>query len=137
MAERVRFDARDGGSIGEMGPYDLAIVIESIHDLSRPVEVLEGIRQSLAPDGTLIVADEKVAETFIAPGDSVERLMYGFSFLICLPSGLSEQPSAATGTVMRPDTLRRLRHGGRIHERGDPRPDHPRLLALLPADSLE
>jgi hypothetical protein len=37
----------------------------------------------------------------------VERLMYGFSFLVCLPSGLSEQPSAATGTVMRPDTLRR------------------------------
>jgi hypothetical protein len=37
----------------------------------------------------------------------VERLMYGFSFLVCLPSGLSEQPSAATGTVMRPETLRR------------------------------
>ena len=57
--------------------------------------------------GTLIVADEKVAESFAAPGDMVERLMYGFSFLVCLPAGMSEQPSAATGTVMRPDAFRR------------------------------
>ena len=107
VEDRVRFEPRDGASIGNEGPYDLAIVIESIHDMAQPVEVLEGIRGSLAPDGTLIVADEKVAESFTAPGDEVERLMYGFSFLVCLPSGLSEQPSAATGTVMRPDTLRR------------------------------
>jgi hypothetical protein len=32
--------------------------------------------------------------------------MYGASVLICLPAGMSEQPSAGTGTVMRPDTLR-------------------------------
>lgn len=105
--DRVRFEVRDGSTIGNEGPFDLAIVIESIHDLSRPVEVLSSIRESLAPDGTLIVADENVGESFNAPGDAVERLMYGFSFLVCLPSGLSEQPSAATGTVMRPDTLRR------------------------------
>jgi 2-polyprenyl-3-methyl-5-hydroxy-6-metoxy-1,4-benzoquinol methylase len=105
--DRVRFQVRDGATIGTEGPYDLAIVIESIHDLSRPVEVLEGIRHSLAPEGTLIVADEKVSESFTTPGNEVDRLMYGFSFLVCLPSGLSERPSAATGTVMRPDTFRR------------------------------
>jgi hypothetical protein len=33
--------------------------------------------------------------------------MYGFSILHCLPVGMAEQPSAATGTVMRPATLRR------------------------------
>jgi hypothetical protein len=75
--------------------------------MSRPVEVLAGIRQSLAAGGTLIVADEKVGELFAVPGNEVERLMYGFSFLVCLPAGMAEQPSAATGTVMRPDTLRR------------------------------
>jgi 2-polyprenyl-3-methyl-5-hydroxy-6-metoxy-1,4-benzoquinol methylase len=104
--DRVRFEVRDGSALGNEGPYDLAIVIESIHDLSRPVEVLAGIRQSLGAGGTLIVADEKVAESFTAPGDAVERFMYGVSFLVCLPSGLSEEPSAATGTVMRSDTLR-------------------------------
>ena len=105
--DRVRFELCDGATIGDQGPYDLAIVIESIHDMSKPVEVLAGIRKGLAPNGTLIVADEKVGESFTAPGDAVERLMYGFSFLVCLPAGMVEQPSAATGTVMRPDTLRR------------------------------
>ncbi|MGH7857956.1 MAG: SAM-dependent methyltransferase, partial [Candidatus Binatia bacterium] len=31
---------------------------------------------------------------------------YGFSVLCCLPAGRADEPSAATGTVMRPDTLR-------------------------------
>ena len=105
--DRVRFEVRDAATIGKEGPYDLAIVIESVHDLSRPVEVLAGIRRSLSPGASLIVADEKVGESFTAPGDDVERLMYGFSFLVCLPAGMQERPSAATGTVMRPDTLRR------------------------------
>jgi 2-polyprenyl-3-methyl-5-hydroxy-6-metoxy-1,4-benzoquinol methylase len=107
VEDQVRFEVRDAATMGDQGSYDLALVIESIHDLSRPVDVLRGIRDSLAPGGTLIVADERVAESFTAPGDEVERLMYGFSFLVCLPAGLSDQPSAATGTVMRPDTLRR------------------------------
>ncbi len=33
--------------------------------------------------------------------------MYGFSVLHCLPACLVDQPSAGTGTVMRPDTFRR------------------------------
>jgi hypothetical protein len=50
--------------------------------------------------------DEAVAETFTAPGDDLERIMYGFSLFVCLPDSLSHRPSVATGTVMRPDTLR-------------------------------
>ena len=74
--------------------------------MSRPVEVLRAVRGLLAPGGTVIVMDENVAESFTAPGDDFERLMYGYSVLVCLPNGLAEQPSAGTGTVMRPATLR-------------------------------
>ena len=51
--------------------------------------------------------DERVADEFTAPGDDVERLMYGYSVLLCLPACMAESPSAATGTAMRPDTMRR------------------------------
>ena len=37
----------------------------------------------------------------------MERFMYGFSILHCLPVGMVEQPSVAMGTVMRRATLRR------------------------------
>jgi 2-polyprenyl-3-methyl-5-hydroxy-6-metoxy-1,4-benzoquinol methylase len=104
--DRVRFEVRGGESIGDQGPYDLAVVIEAMHDVSRPVEILAAIRQSLAPTGVLLVADERVADAFTAPGDDVERFMYAASVLVCLPGGMAEQPSAATGTVMRAGTLR-------------------------------
>jgi hypothetical protein len=51
--------------------------------------------------------DERVADSFTAPGDEIERIMYTYCVLCCLPAGRAEQPSAATGTVMRVDTLRR------------------------------
>ncbi len=107
LGERVAFHVRDATDPTLTGHYDLNIICEALHDLSRPVEVLRGMRERLAEDGTVIVVDERVAECFIAPGDELERLYYGFSVLCCLPAGLAESPSAATGTVMRPTTLRR------------------------------
>ena len=104
--DRVRFEVRDGEDVGKEGPYDLAVVVEAIHDVSRPVEILAAIREGLAPSGVLLVADERVADAFTAPGDDVERFMYAASVLVCLPGGLAEQPSAATGTVMRAGTFR-------------------------------
>jgi hypothetical protein len=81
-------------------------VFEAIHDMAHPVEALTAVRALAAPDGAVLVMDERTAERFTAPGDEVERFLYGCSLLCCLPVGMSEPESAATGTVMRPDTLR-------------------------------
>lgn len=107
VSDRATFEVHDCTQPLPGGPFDLVVVIEAVHDLARPVDVLARIRESLTDDGVAIVADEKVGETFTAPSDDVERFMYGASVLMCLPAGMSEQPSAGTGTVMRPDTLRR------------------------------
>lgn len=107
LGERVVFHVRDVADPTLTGHYDLIIICEALHDLSRPVEVLRGMRERLATDGTVLVVDERVGEHFTAPGDELERLYYGFSVLRCLPAGMAESPSAATGTVMRPTTLRR------------------------------
>jgi 2-polyprenyl-3-methyl-5-hydroxy-6-metoxy-1,4-benzoquinol methylase len=106
LNERVTFEVRDIAESRLEGGYDLVVVIEAIHDLSRPVEALRSIHDVLAPGGCALVADEKTGDSFTAPGDDLERLFYGFSVLCCLPAGMSEQPSAATGTVMRADTMR-------------------------------
>lgn len=107
MADRVSFEARDAADPALGGAFDLVTIFEAVHDLSQPVQVLAAARGLLAPGGAVLVADEKVAERFTAPGDLIERIMYDYSVLFCLPNGLASQPSAATGTVMRPDTLRR------------------------------
>jgi 2-polyprenyl-3-methyl-5-hydroxy-6-metoxy-1,4-benzoquinol methylase len=107
VASRVTFAVRDAATPDLAGRYDLVTIFEAVHDMPRPVEVLRAVRGLLADGGTVLVMDERVADAFAPPGDEVEQLMYGFSLLHCLPVGMAEQPSAATGTVMRTDVLRR------------------------------
>jgi 2-polyprenyl-3-methyl-5-hydroxy-6-metoxy-1,4-benzoquinol methylase len=116
VADRVTFEVRDaaewhwpGGAQapGPAGGYDLICAFETVHDMADPVAALRGVRAMRAEGGVVLVGDEKVAEAFTAPGDELERFNYGWSALHCLPSGMVQQPSAATGTVMRPATLRR------------------------------
>jgi 2-polyprenyl-3-methyl-5-hydroxy-6-metoxy-1,4-benzoquinol methylase len=102
----VRFEAVDAAALGGHGPFDGILLLEVLHDLAQPVEVLANARRALRPTGRVIVADEAVAPAFTAPGDELERLMYGYSITHCLPASMAEQPTAATGTVIREQTVR-------------------------------
>ncbi|WP_234983366.1 class I SAM-dependent methyltransferase [Demequina sp. NBRC 110053] len=104
LADRVTF--RPGDALAVDGTYDAIFIFEALHDMPRPVEVLEAMRRAVKPDGVVVVMDEAVGDGGPTPGDDVERLMYGFSLFVCLPDGMSSQPSVGTGTVMRPSTLK-------------------------------
>ena len=108
--DRVRFHAVDAATV-DAGPYDAVFAFECVHDLPDPVGVLAAMRRLAGERGAVVVMDERVAETFTAPGDEVERLMYGYSLMCCLADGMAHAPSAGTGTVMRPATLRRYAVG--------------------------
>lgn len=105
VADQVRYSHGDAADL-PADSYDVAFAFECVHDMPQPVDVLTAVRKSLTPGAPLIVMDEAVAESFAPDGDEVERLMYGFSLLVCLPDGRSSLSSAATGTVMRPSRLR-------------------------------
>jgi SAM-dependent methyltransferase len=107
LEERVRFFTQDASDPSLDGGYAVVTIFEALHDMARPVEALAHAHRLLAGDGALIVADERVAERFTAPGDDLERIMYGFSVVHCLAVGRADhEDSAATGTAMRPDILR-------------------------------
>jgi hypothetical protein len=110
VSDRVRFEVvdvtRELADRVVPASYDLVMAFEMIHDLARPVEALATMQRLGKADATFLVADEKVAPEFRAPSDDpVERLLYAASVLHCLPVGMADQPSAGTGTVMRPATL--------------------------------
>jgi 2-polyprenyl-3-methyl-5-hydroxy-6-metoxy-1,4-benzoquinol methylase len=107
VADRVTFRVLDVAK-AEANAYDLAIIIEAVHDMTQPVRVLSSLRRLLKPDGIAVIADEKTAETFTAPADDNERAYYGFSLFTCLPAAMTERPTAAIGTVMRASTMQRL-----------------------------
>jgi 2-polyprenyl-3-methyl-5-hydroxy-6-metoxy-1,4-benzoquinol methylase len=106
VADRVRFRAADAADPGFSGRYDLVTIFEALHDMSRPVEALRAARSLLDESGWALVADELVAERFTVPAGDRERYTYGWSVVSCLPDAMGDPGTAATGAVMRPDTLR-------------------------------
>lgn len=104
----VRFEVADATTLDPHERYDLIVVLEALHDMAQPTAMLQAARNALAPGGAVLVADEKVAPEFTAPGDQLERMMYGWSVVHCLPAAMAERPSAAIGTVLRSSLLETL-----------------------------
>jgi 2-polyprenyl-3-methyl-5-hydroxy-6-metoxy-1,4-benzoquinol methylase len=105
LADRITFEVLDAVDL-PAGRFDLICVFEALHDMSRPVEVLRALRTALVDGGTVLVMDERAADSFAEGEGPIEAFLYGASVLHCLPVGMSDQPSAATGTVMRTETVR-------------------------------
>jgi SAM-dependent methyltransferase len=128
VADRVSFAIRDATDPAAADGYDLAVIVEAVHDMAHPIEVLTAVRQMLRPGGSLLVADEKTEETFTAPAGELERMFYGFSVFACLPGAMGEPSTAATGTVIRASTM--ADYAERAGFRGFERLDEPELEAL-------
>lgn len=105
LSGRVTFEQSDAATLTSGQEYRLVCIFEALHDMADPVAALRAVRYALAPGGAVLVADERVAEEFAAPGDLVERLNYGFSVLHCLPATRAEGSAVEAGTVLRPETV--------------------------------
>jgi SAM-dependent methyltransferase len=109
LDDRVRVELHDAGDPVLTGSYDLVAAFGCLHDMADPVGALRAMRRLAGETGTVMIgAEPKGSEGFLddATHWDVERQYYAFSLLHCLPVGMAEQPSAGTGTVLRPDVLR-------------------------------
>ena len=133
---RVRFIEADAADLAAEGPYDLVLILESLHDLARPAEALRAARDGAGRRRHACWSSTSAwPTTFTAPGDEVERMMYGWSVTHCLPTQMVEQPSAALGhRAARRHGARARRRGRLRRRRGAARRE--RLLPPLPAPRL-
>lgn len=107
VADRVTFEVRDAADPRLAGSFDLVCAFETIHDMVDPVGALRAMRALRVPGGTVVVADERVADAFTTDVEDGERFQWGWSAIHCLPCALSDEPAAGTGTIMRAPTFRR------------------------------
>ncbi|HXF36129.1 MAG TPA: class I SAM-dependent methyltransferase [Actinomycetota bacterium] len=105
LDERVSFEVRDAADPGLAGGFDLVLAFETIHDMNDPVGALRAMRALRAPGGTVLVADERVADAFTVDVEPGERFQWGWSALHCLPCAMTAPPAMGTGTIMRRPTL--------------------------------
>ncbi len=110
VADRTTFEVRNAADASLNGGFDLVCAFETIHDMTDPVGALRAMRSLRAQGGTVLVADERVADEFTTDVDDAERFQWGWSALHCLPCALTEPPATGTGTIMRTSTLRGYAH---------------------------
>jgi 2-polyprenyl-3-methyl-5-hydroxy-6-metoxy-1,4-benzoquinol methylase len=115
LADRVSFAVADAAAAGLSGRYDVVTILEGLHDMARPVDVLRAVRALLADGGSAVMIDENVADHFTAPAPDLERYHYGWSVVSCLPGAMGDPQTAATGAVMRTATVRRYAEEAGFH----------------------
>ena len=106
VGDRVSFQVADAADPALGGTFDLVCAFETIHDMNDPTAALASMRALRAPGGTILVADDRVADEFTTDVDPGERFQWGWSALHCLPTAMTAHPRAGTGTIMRTPTFR-------------------------------
>ncbi|HSL25223.1 MAG TPA: class I SAM-dependent methyltransferase [Acidimicrobiia bacterium] len=71
-------------------PFDLITSFDVIHDLPRPREALDRIREALAPGATFLMVEPAVEPDLEQNLHTRGALLLGFSVLYCLPQSLVE-----------------------------------------------
>lgn len=92
----LRFAVASGRDFDGAG-FDLVTVFDALHDMGDPVGVASHIRQSLKPDGTLMLVEPLAGDTLKDNLNPVGRVYYAFSTNICVPASLSQDVGAALG----------------------------------------
>jgi 2-polyprenyl-3-methyl-5-hydroxy-6-metoxy-1,4-benzoquinol methylase len=78
-------------------PYDLVTFFDCLHDMGDPVGAAKHARETLKPDGTLMVVEPFAKETVEQNLNPVGRIFYNASFLICVPASLSQEVGKGLG----------------------------------------
>jgi len=73
------------------GGYDFISTFDCIHDMGDPGAVLRRIREALAPGGTYLMVEPRVADGLHDnAANPFARMLYGISCLHCVPTSLAQ-----------------------------------------------
>ncbi len=81
--------------------YDLVTTFDVVHDTPFPEQLIADIRAALKDDGVWLCEDIKSFPTFEQNLEEhpMAALLYGFSVMVCMSSGLSAPGGAGLGTL--------------------------------------
>ncbi len=76
---------------------DLVTFFDCLHDMGDPVGVARRVRQALKPGGAWMLVEPAAADRLEDNLNSVSRLYYAASTMICVPTSLDQPVGAALG----------------------------------------
>lgn len=77
--------------------YDLITIFDALHDMGDPVGAARHVRESLKPDGTLMMIEPLAGDHLSDNLNPVGRVYYAFSTSVCVPASLNQEVGTALG----------------------------------------
>jgi SAM-dependent methyltransferase len=97
VADRVIFDVTSADSYPGTG-YDLITFFDSLHDMGNPVGAIRHARETLAPNGSLMIVEPMAGQSVEENFNPIGRAFSAFSVLCCTPNAIA-QGDIALGTI--------------------------------------
>lgn len=92
----AQFTAGAAETVAQNG-FDLAVIIDALHDMGDPVAVAANVRTLLKPEGRFLIvepfAEDRLEDNLTLSG----KFGYAASTCICVPASLSQKGRAALG----------------------------------------
>lgn len=87
--------------IDQAGFFDFVTTFDVIHDTPHPASLIQQIHSALAEDGIWLCEDIRGFETFEEnmAKHPLAAMLYGFSVMVCMSSGMSTTDGAGLGTL--------------------------------------
>ena len=77
--------------------YDFACIFDALHDMGDPVGAAAHIRQSLKPDGTLMLVEPLAGDSLSENLHPLGQIFYALSTTICTPASLAQEVGLGLG----------------------------------------
>ena len=77
--------------------YDFACIFDALHDMGDPVGAAQHIRQSLKPDGTLMLVEPLAGDHLSDNLHPLGQIFYALSTTICTPASLAQEVGLGLG----------------------------------------
>jgi SAM-dependent methyltransferase len=107
VASRVFFDIAGATNFPNAGGYEFITFFDCLHDLGEPTGSLMRARDTLNPDGTVMIVEPMAAETVEGNLNPIGRVFSGASVLCCTPNAIASGQTAL-GTLATEAQLRKV-----------------------------
>jgi SAM-dependent methyltransferase len=104
ISDRVIFDVSSAAQYPGTA-YDLITFFDSLHDMGDPVRAIRHARETLAPDGSVMIVEPMAGQRVEENLNPIGRAFSAFSVLCCMPNAIA-QGEVALGTIATDQQLR-------------------------------
>jgi 2-polyprenyl-3-methyl-5-hydroxy-6-metoxy-1,4-benzoquinol methylase len=96
VTANTRFATVGAKDYTEQG-FDLVCIFDALHDMGDPVGAARHVRDSLAPDGTLMLVEPLAGDRLADNLHPLGQIFYSASTLVCTPASRAQEVGLALG----------------------------------------